>query len=72
MTQKAQIEAPTKQADHYHNAAKDIALELLQHPFAADVEKKKFTAQMHLIRAESFRTSIKLITGQIAPVSGGK
>lgn len=70
MTQKAQIQALQTQADHYYNLAKDIALDLLQRPDQADAAKAKHTAQMHLIRAESFRTAIKLITGQRAPVSG--
>ena len=70
MTQKAQIEALNKQADHYHNLAKDLALDLLQKPDRGDAEMLKHTAKMHLIRAESFRTATKLITGQITPVSG--
>lgn len=70
MTKKAQIKALETQADHYRNLAKDIALDLLQKPGQADAEKLRHTAQMHLIRAESFRTSIKLITGKLEPVTG--
>ena len=40
MILKAQIIALQMQADHYRNLAKEIALDLLQHPFAPDVEKK--------------------------------
>ena len=69
MTQKNQIIALTVEADRYRNLAKDIDLDLLQNPTAADAEKKKHTAQMHLIRAKTFRTSIKLITGQLEPVA---
>lgn len=70
MTQKTQIAALNQQAFHYRNLAKEIALDLLQNPSAADVEKKKFAAQMHLVRAEAFTTAVKLITGQVLPVSG--
>ncbi|MEI8288809.1 MAG: hypothetical protein WCH99_05005 [Verrucomicrobiota bacterium] len=70
MTLKAQIIVLNTQADHYHNLAKEIALDLLQRPDQADAAKRKHTAQMHLIRAESFRTAVKLISGQLAPVSG--
>lgn len=69
MTQKNQITALTVEADRYKNLAKDIALDLLQNPSAPDADKKKHSAQMHLIRAETFRTSIKLITGQLEPVA---
>ncbi|MCX6896303.1 MAG: hypothetical protein NTZ16_12560 [Verrucomicrobia bacterium] len=71
MTQKAQIVSLETQAAHFHGLAKDIALELLQRPDHPDAAKKKHTAQMHLIRAESFRTSIKLITGQLEPTLKG-
>lgn len=72
MTQKAQIVALETQAAHYHGLAKDIALDLLQRPDQPDAAKLKHKAQMHLIRAESFRTSIKLITGQLEPVLKGE
>ena len=69
MTAKAQIVALNTQADHYHNLAKEIALDLLQRPDHPEAGKKKHTAQMHLIRAESFRTATKLITGQLTPAT---
>lgn len=69
MTLKAQTVALQTEADRYRDLAKDIALDLLQNPFAPDVEKKKHTAQMHLIRAETFKTAIKLITGKLEPVA---
>lgn len=67
MTQKQQIEALKQQADHYQNLAKEGALDLFQNPAKADCAG---LIRAHLIRAESFRTAIKLITGQIKPVSG--
>ena len=72
MTQKQQVEALTKQADHYQNLAKTIALELFIDPNSPTAERDRRLALGHLIRAQSFRSSIKLITGQIAPVSGVK
>lgn len=70
MTIKEQTRALQTQADHYHNLAKDIALDLLKKPEHPEAARLRHTAQMHLVRAESFRTSIKLITGQTTPVSG--
>ena len=68
MTQQKQVFALNHEADRYRDLAKEIALDLLQNPFAPDAEKKKHTAQMHLIRAETFRTAVKLITGKLEPV----
>ncbi|MEI8289837.1 MAG: hypothetical protein WCH99_10215 [Verrucomicrobiota bacterium] len=67
MNINAQINVLNTQADHYHNLAKEIALDLLNRPDQADAAKRKHTAQMHLIRAESFRTAVKLISGTSSP-----
>jgi hypothetical protein len=73
---KNQIIALTVEADRYTALAKDISLNLLKledipegSPEWATREKQKRKAQDHLLRAETFRTSIKLITGQLEPVA---
>jgi hypothetical protein len=63
MTLKCQIEALECEAVRHTELAKAIALELLKEPFRADVEKKKQLAHDHLIRAEAYKTSQRIING---------
>lgn len=57
-------------AEHFRDLAKDISLELLQKPFSGDVEKKKFTAQQHLVRSEIYRTCSNICVGrQVNPAN---
>lgn len=58
-----QIKALDCEAVRHTELAKDVALDLLKNPFAGDVEKKKSLAHDHLIRAEAYKTSIKIISG---------
>jgi hypothetical protein len=51
-------------ADHFRDLAKEIALDLLQKPYAPDVEKKKFNAQQHLVRSEIYRTCSNIAVGR--------
>lgn len=63
MKLKEQIAALETEAARHKELAKNIALDLLQNPFCADAEKKKATAHDHLIRAEAYKTSQKIVAG---------
>lgn len=63
MKLKEQIAALETESARHLELAKNIGLELLRNPYAADVEKKKDLARDHLLRAETFKTSIKVISG---------
>lgn len=58
-----QIKALDCEAVRHTELAKDLALDLLRNPFAGDVEKMKRLAADHLVRAEAYKTSQKIIAG---------
>ena len=53
LTTRSIVSALNAEADRFRNLAKDLALDCLLKPD----EQKAYTAKMHLIRAETFRTA---------------
>ena len=61
LTPQSIASALDAEADRYRDLAKDLALECLIKPD----DRKAYTAKMHLIRAESFRTAATMAREQV-------
>jgi hypothetical protein len=48
------------EAVRFTERAKEIALDVLKNPSASDAAKKRFTAECHLIRAETYKAAARI------------
>ena len=55
-----------REAARFTELAKELALNLLKNPYAADVEKKKRHAEDHLVRAETYNAAARIAAGHRA------